>query len=129
MRKPDQTEDRLSDDQLAEMVAVLRSQAYAQRALNGLVEAHQARKAERSVTGEKRPADDLLELSKALWAARRITREELAHLISHAADRLNWDRERAGEYKAELGPIEGIWRQHPTFHARGPLAMMAAAQR
>lgn len=120
MRKPDQTEDRLSDDQLAEMVAVLRSQAYAQRALNGLVEAHRARKAARSVTGEKRPADDLLELAQRLWAARRITQEELAYLASHGADRLNWERERAGEYKAELDPIEARMKGIEQAHGLAP---------
>lgn len=120
MPKPEVTKERLRDDQLAEMVATLRSQAYAQQALNGLAEAHRARKAERSVTGEKRPADDLLGLAQALWVARRITREELAHLVSQAADRVSWDREGAGAYKAELGPIESRIKTIEEAYGLGP---------
>lgn len=117
---PGHGRDRLSDAQLTEMVTVLRAQAQAQQALDGLARDLKAQADARRQTGAPRPADDLLALAKALWAARRITREELAHLVYHAAERLTMDRERDGAYTADLEPLEASMAAIEQAHGLGP---------
>lgn len=116
MRRPQSQPPSLPRADVDAMIANLQARARAQASLAQIVEEEQLRSKDRKAQGLARVADGTLKLGKALYAARRITRDEFIFLLDWAVHDRNDQNLSDGVYAAELTPLDEQMREIEKRH-------------